>query len=267
MKHLPKVALRNIQFVFPDKSEAEQLEIFKKSRDVLANNILGFARIPTLNKERVAKMCDYQHAIEKMDKLRQKSNGVGMLIPTIHFDAFEYFIQIHALSYRPVSILARGFNLPRFDKWWRSRREQFGNDIFDRAGGFKEISKRLRKGEDVVVLCDQNVKKNHAVFVDFFGIPAATAKTVAVTSLRTGAPILFGCPLEVSPGKFVVTAEEIPHPSKEEGSSDEKVAKCTAHMHRAFERQILKRPEAWFWIHRRWKTRPAGEVENFYEGC
>ena len=202
-----------------------------------------------------------------MDRLRASGDGVGVLIPTIHFDAFEYFIQIHALNYAPVSILARGFNLPRFDAWWKGRREQFGNTIFDRAGGFKEISKRLKAGEDVVVLCDQNVKRNHAVFVDFFGIPAATAKTVALIALRTGSKILFGCPVQISPGKFAVTAEEIPHPSEEEGTSDEKIAKCTAHMHRAFERQILKRPEAWFWIHRRWKTRPKGEPENLYEGC
>ena len=263
-RDLEKVALKNLELVFPDKSAAERQEIFRKSQDVLAENILGYARIPMLTEEQAKAMCEYDHATKEMDRLRSMGDGIGVLIPTIHFDAFEYFIQVHAINYRPVSVLARRFNLPRFDAWWRGRREQYGNIIFDRAGGFKEITRRLKLGEDVVVMCDQNVKRNHAIFVEFFGIPAATAKTVAITALRTGARILFGSPVQTVPGKFEVTAVEIPHPSEEEGTTDEKIAKCTAHMHRAFEEQILRRPEAWFWIHRRWKTRPEGEPENFY---
>ena len=75
---------------------------------------------------------------------------------------------------------------------------------------------------------------------------------------------MFGAPVSTSPGKFDVTLKEIPHPSQETGSTEDKIAKCTANMHKVFEEQILKRPEAWFWIHRRWKTRPSGEPENLY---
>jgi KDO2-lipid IV(A) lauroyltransferase len=258
------VALKNLEIVFPDKPLAEREEIFIKSKEVLAENIMGFARIASLSPEKAAEICDYSKVKVQLEELRKRFSDKGALITTIHFDSFEYFIQVHALNYGPVSILARGSNLPRFDAWWRGCRERFGNKIFDRAGGFKEISKRLKNNEDVVILCDQNVKRNHAVFVDFFGVPAATSKTIALTALRTGSPVMFGAPVSTGPGTFDVTLKEIPHPSEEEGSTDEKIAKCTAHMHKAFEEQILKRPEAWFWLHRRWKTRPEGEPETFY---
>jgi len=258
------VAKRNLELVFPEKSAAERTEIFNKSKTVLAENILGFVRIPTLNKEKAAEACDYSKAAATLDALRKANPETGIIIPTLHFDIFEIFIQVHALNYRPVSILARGFGYKYLDRWWNGQREIFGNQLFERRGGYKSIIKRLRNGEDIVLLCDQNVKSNHAIFVDLFGYKAATTKTVALAALRTGAPIVFGCPVQTTPGKFEVVAEEILHPNDVNGETEEKLLACTEDLHRKFEEHILKRPEAWFWLHRRWKTRPPGETEDIY---
>jgi len=266
MPRLGGVARRNLELVFPAKSPEERQAILEASKGVLADNIFGFARIPSMNKEKAALMCkEYAHASAKLEQLYKKTDGMGVIIPTIHFDSFELFIQVHALRHKPVSILGRGFGLPMLDHWRNNRRELFGNQIFARTGGFKEIVRRIKNGEDVVILCDQNVKRSHAMFVDFFGHKAATTKAVALAAQRTGAPILFGSPVRDGEGTFAVTAEEILHPHDVEGSTEEKLQACMNDLHSAFERQILKRPEGWFWIHRRWKTRPAGEEENFYD--
>jgi len=264
VRRLEGIAERNLELVFPDKSSRERAEIRNKSKDVLAGNILGFVRISDLNKEKAREACDYSRASATLEALRKSHPGTGVIIPTLHFDMFEIFIQLHALNYRPVSILARGFGFKNFDKWWNGKREIFGNTLFSRKGGYKEIIRRLKKGEDIVLLCDQNVKSSHAIFADFFGLKAATTKTVALAALRTGAPIVFGCPVQISPGKFEVVAEEILHPKDVKGDTEQKLLACTEDLHRKFENHILKRPEAWFWIHRRWKTRPPGELENIY---
>ena len=258
------VAKVNLALVFPEKTDEERDEIFEKSKLVLADNILGYARIPTLDLEKAKQMCDYEQAATMLTKAKETSGGTGALIPTIHFDAFEFFVQIHALCYRPAAILGRGSGMKRFDAWWNGRREHFGHQIFDRKGGYREIIKRLKDGQDVIILCDQNVKSNHAVFADFFGRKAATTKTLALAALRSGAPIVFGSPLQTTPGKFEMIAQIIPHPSEEQGTTEDKIRACTENLHRAFEKHILKRPEAWFWIHRRWKTRPEGENEDIY---
>lgn len=266
MPRLAGVARRNLSVVFPDKAEDEREAILEESKSVLAENLFGFSRIPRLNQEKAELLCEeYEHANAAMEDLYTHKEGLGVLLPTIHFGSFELFIQVHALRHKPVSILARGFGLPRLDRWWNARREMHGNQLFARSGGFKEIVRRLKNGEDVVVLCDQNVKQNHAMFVDFFGHPAATTKAVALAAHRTGARILFGSPLKNGEGTFAVTAEKILHPDEVEGDTEEKLHACMEDLHRAFERQILRRPEGWFWIHRRWKTRPPGEPENFYD--
>ena len=265
MPRLSRVARRNLEMVFPQMSDQERQVIFQKSKRVLAENILGFAKIPTLSKAKAEEMCpSFVNVREKLQSMRNRSKGVGIIAPTLHFDAFEYFVQVCAICDRPFAILGRNFPLKHFNKWWKGRREYFGHTIYDRSGGFQETIRRLNNGEDVIILCDQNVKANHAVFVDFFGIPAATSKIVALAALRTGALILFGSPVRTSADQFQMNIEEIPHPSKEEGSTEEKIEKCMAHLHRAFEKQILLRPEAWFWIHRRWKTRPANESKSLY---
>jgi len=261
---LNEAAKSNIKLVFPKKSQADKDKLRKLSKNVLAENILGFVRIPRLTPEKAKIACDYTEAIKTLERLRKKSNGVGTLIPAIHFDAFELFVQVHALNHRPAYILGRGTGLKNFDLWWNGQREIFGNKIFSRKGGYKEIVKRLKEGQDVILLCDQNVKLNHAVFARFFGVKAATTKTIALAALRTGAPIMFGSPLSISLGKFEITAEEVLHPNDIEGDTEEKILACTEDLHRHFERQILKRPEAWFWIHRRWKTRPEGDKKNIY---
>ena len=209
-------------------------------------------------------MTNYEEVREIVEDLRARNPGKGMLFPTIHFGSFELLLQTQCLMDRPLAALARGFGLPRLDAWWDARREMFGNTIFSRAGGYKEIERRLNRGEDVTLLFDQNVRGGHAIFVEFFGIPAATTKAIGLAALRTGAPILFSTAVQLEPERHRIIVREIPNPIHGPGSKQEKVHKITAALHRAVEDVIREYPEQWFWIHRRYKTRPPGEPETMY---
>ena len=264
VRRLDGVAARNLEIAFPEKSKDEHEEIRRKAKDVLAENIHGFALIPSLTKEKAEELCRYDEINASLANIRSKAS-TGLLFATLHFDAFEFYIQMHALNHKPLSILGRDFGLPRLDAWWRERREFHGNTIFSRKGGYKEIIRRLKAGEDVVLLCDQNVKSNHATFVNFFGTPAATTKTLALAALRTGAPVLFGSSVTAAPGRIEVKLHELTHPSEIPGETEDKIRGLMEELHRRFEEHIRLRPEAWYWIHRRWKTRPPGEPETMYD--
>jgi KDO2-lipid IV(A) lauroyltransferase len=264
MPRISRIARRNLEIVFPNKSSKQREDIFKESKNVLAQNILGFARIPTLTREKAEQLADLKDSRQVLARLREETPGVGVLIAAMHFDAFEYLIQFPAILIGPFSILGRGFGLPTLDAWWNTRRQMHGNTIFSRSGGYKEIIRRLRNGENVIVMCDQNVKANHATFVDFFGLQAATTKTIALCSMRTGAPIALGVMLSIPGDKNEFQIEPLLSPLDIEGSKYEKIKAVCKSMHAAFERQITRKPEAWFWIHRRWKTRPPGEPEDVY---
>jgi Kdo2-lipid IVA lauroyltransferase/acyltransferase len=152
--------------------------------------------------------------------------------------------------------------LPLFTKWWWNRRETFGNQVFDRKGGFKEIVSRLRDGQDVGVLIDQNVKRDHATFIDFFNQKAATTKGLGLAIMRTGSPVVFGLSAPAGNNFYKLTWKRI-IPS-ETGSLDDKINSILKQMHDILADFIRQYPEQWFWIHRRFKTKPEGVPEDTY---
>ena len=140
----------------------------------------------------------------------------------------------------------------------------FGNEVFDRKGAYREIESRLRRGQDVAILCDQNVKRNHAVFVDFFGRKVATTKAVALAAIRTNSPIIFGVSVQKSPGLYEIFCNRINIPTDLSLTLEEKTINIMEQIHRSLEAVIRRHPDHWFWIHRRFKTRPLGEIEDTY---
>ncbi len=266
-RRFKQVGLRNLEIAFPELSEERRRLILARSFRVLARNLLGFSRIPTLTRQSALGCVEPENLtgiLSLVNSARMSANGTGLLLATSHFGNYETLSQLYALFFRPVSILARGFGLPRTDRWWHKHRGLFGNQIFGRLGGYREMVERLKRGEDVMVLSDQNVKANHAVFVDFLGIKAATTKSVALAALRTGAPVLFLAGVEVSPNRYFLTGERICEAGVKFADADAAVQEITQKIAHALERLIRENPESWFWIHRRFKTRPPGEPETLY---
>jgi KDO2-lipid IV(A) lauroyltransferase len=146
-------------------------------------------------------------------------------------------------------------------------REARGNKIIDRRGAFKAMVATLSSGMSVAVLFDQNVTRNHAVFVDWFGFPAATTKSVALAALRTEAPIFVASIRYCGSDRYRVEAEECECSDiykNDALSTEEKVFEVTQRLASKYCEMIREFPEGWFWLHRRWKTRPAQGDRSLY---
>lgn len=267
MPRLRRVADRNLELAFPGLAVDERARIRERSLENLASNLVWFARVPRLTPSQIEEMFDYGGARAFLADVAARHQGKGMLFITGHFGNFELLLQAQVMMHRPAAVLARGFGLPRLDDWWNGRRERWGATVFGRKGGYQEAVARLRDGQDVLMMCDQNVKANYATFAQFFGIQAATTKTPAIAALRTGCAVIFGTCVEVSPGRYQPVYEEISNPSSEPGSREEQIRRFTERFNAAIEAVVRRYPEQWFWIHRRWKTRPPGETETLYVGC
>jgi len=261
-------AIRNLELVFPEMSATEREELARRSYRVLGWNLFWFAKVGVMSADEVKSLFDYSDAQPIFDRLKVKKTGA--LFITSHFGLFELMAQAQSLHGRPYAILNREFGFPRLDKLWRERRERFGSKVFDRKGGYKEMMTRIAAGQDVAVLFDQNVKEKHAIFVDLFGKKAATTKAIAYTALKNDCSVIFAVCLE-NPlerrehGRFRIHAREIPNPNAESGTTEEKIEKFLRRLHIELEGVIREWPEGWFWIHRRWKTRPKSEQGNFYD--
>jgi len=131
---LERTSRINLNMAYPNKTEEEKELIYQKSKKVLAENILGLAHVPRIKSEEIKKKYEMSKGIETLKSLEKSSNGVGVLITSLHFDAFEYLIHIPGILYKPFSMLARGFGLPLVDKWWNSRRQMHGHITFSRKG-------------------------------------------------------------------------------------------------------------------------------------
>lgn len=264
---LKRAGTVNLRLAFPEKSTEEHRRIFSQSIGLLAKNLYSYATLPSLTPVNAQVILPYETAKKDLEELRKSSPHGSILFATAHYGLFELMVQVHALTYRPLSILARGFGLPRLDALWNKRRMMFGNQVFWRKGGYRQAVQRLKNGEDVTMLCDQNVKMNHAVFVDFFGLKAATSKGVALAALETKSPVVFGTSFEVSPGKYKLWYRVLPPPETVAETFREQVEKFTELLNQVIEEAIREHPDHWFWVHRRWKTRPPGELENLYDEC
>ncbi len=117
------------------------------------------------------------------------------------------------------------------------------------------VLQALRRNEAVAILMDQNVLRSQAVFVDFFGRPAATTPAVGSFSARARSPLLpifcyptaaFSYDIKIGPPVEVALS----------GNLEEDVLKITRHCTKMIESEIRHNPSLWFWFHNRWKTRP-----------
>ena len=118
----------------------------------------------------------------------------------------------------------------------------------------------LRSGESALgLLPDLNTLGDEAIFVDFFGVPAATTFLIAKLAFRTNTPLIpIFAPWSEEKGKYLLIVET-PIPAECSGDEEADVRRLTIEITRRVENQIRQYPGQWLWIHKRWKTRPPGE--------
>lgn len=249
---------KNLSIAFPDKDAKWRREITRKNAIEMGRLLADTVRLPSLTPAWVEAHVEIP-ALEGYRARLQEDPSRGIIIATGHLGSFE--LLGHAIGSRglPLAAVARRFQSQRFDAWWTGLREARGNRIIDRRGAFKEVVNTISSGMSAAILFDQNVTRNHAVFVDWFGLPAATTRAVALAALRTGAPIYVASIHYGGGDHYRVDALECDYLDVYRDnalSSDEKVVLITQRLADHYCSMIRNFPEGWFWLHRRWKTRP-----------
>jgi KDO2-lipid IV(A) lauroyltransferase len=258
---------RNLQLAFPEKDAAWRKEIIRKNATEMGRLLADTVRLPSLTPEWGASHVDIP-VLEQYRTRLQEDPSRGILIATGHLGSFELLGHAIGLRGLPLAAVARRFQSGRFDSWWNGLREARGNKIIDRRGAFKEVVNTISSGMSAAILFDQNVTRNHAVFVDWFGVPAATTRSVALAALRTGAPIYVASMRYCGDDRYCVDALECDYSDvyRDEGlSNDAKVHRITQRLADRYCEMIRNFPEGWFWLHRRWKTRPDPEDVKIYQ--
>jgi KDO2-lipid IV(A) lauroyltransferase len=257
---------RNLLIAFPNEGAEWRKRLMHRNATELGRLVADAVRLPRLDERWVREHVTCPMLPGYLECLKSQ-NGKGLLIATGHLGSFELLGHAIGLMGHPLAAVARSFRSARFDAWWRSLREARGNTIIGRKGAFKAIVSTISEGKSVAVLFDQNVTRNHAVFVDWFGCAAATSKSLALAVLRCEVPVFVAAMRYCGDDRYEIMAVEVDFTeicASTDLSTDEKVYRITAKLSSEYEALIRTFPEGWFWMHRRWKTRPEGEEEDLY---
>ena len=262
-----KVSFINLRHVFPEKNQSELNSIYQKSFNHIARLIVDTLRLPSLNTEWIKNNVEID--FELFQSLKSKTPHRSILYPTGHLGSFPLMAHAVAEYGFPLNFIVRNFSLTKIDQWWCSLLELNGNQVIPRKGAVSVMLKKLSGGQDCGVLFDQNVKRNYAIFIDFFGRPAATTFAVGLAAVRTQPLVVVASMFyDESCDKYKVVTDycECDDIYQDQTMSQEnKILEITQRTSKLFEKHILAFPQGWFWMHQRWKTAIEGQSETFYK--
>lgn len=256
LPRLRRTGLRNLELAFPSMLPDERLSLLRRLYRHLGWQLAEFCQMPGYAVENTRDLIRYE-GLEHYLAARDKGNGV--LIVTGHLGAWELSSFWHSLMGHPMAMVIRRLDNPRVDRLVNQIRCLHGNRVLHKDDFARGLLSAMRHGETVGILMDTNMTPPQGVFVPFFGTAACTASGLARVALRTGAAVLPGFLVwEAGEGKYVLHfGEEIPlvHTGDDDRDTVENTARLTAEI----EGFVRRYPDQWLWLHRRWKTRPAGE--------
>jgi holo-[acyl-carrier-protein] synthase len=248
------VVLGNLRRVFGDV--LPELEILRLAQAYYAHYLrflLEFVRQPFMSSKRRKAWI----RVENMElPVRAHAQGKGLFLLSGHFGNFEVATVAGIArfpQYRGVFYFIRRALKP---SWlnalvtWRFRRAGFGT--LSKRGSLDAIFEVLKRGGIVVYIFDQHAGAPDGIIVDFLGHPAGTFKSLAILALETGVPVIPASSWREPDGTHVIRFDE-PLALIDCEDPGEAIRRNTRAYNEALERMLLRHPEQWIWMHRRWK--------------
>jgi KDO2-lipid IV(A) lauroyltransferase len=257
LPRLRRTGLRNLELALPEMPAAERRTVLKGLYRSLGWQLAEFCRMERYTRANTANWIRYEgleHFVEAQE------HGKGVLILTGHLGAWELSSFYHSLMGHPMGMVIRRLDNRYLDRFVNGIRCMHGNRVLHKDDFARGLITAMRQGETVGILMDTNMTPPQGVFVDFFGVPACTASGLARVALKTGAAVVPGFLLwEAREQRYVLhfgKRIEIEATGDAEADIVALTQLCTS----VIEAWVRRFPEQWLWIHRRWKTRPAGEA-------
>jgi KDO2-lipid IV(A) lauroyltransferase len=172
-----------------------------------------------------------------------------------HFGNWEMLSYMLGLSGFRGAVIARRLDNPYLDRFLKRFRIATGQTVLDKNEDYDRIRQTLAAGSHLGVLGDQDAGPR-GVFVDFFGGPASTNKSIALLALEYSAPILVcGAARAKEPLHYQVYLADVILPEDYAAHADA-VRRITQRYTKALEKLIRLHPDQYFWLHRRFKHQP-----------
>lgn len=250
-----QLLMANLRLAFGrEKDEQELRRIAIACYRHLGKCLMEFIRLPAMSADDLKRAVDMQ-GFEHLDKALEAGNGAILL--TGHLGNWEMVGARVAAQGYPLNVIARAQRDDALTNYIRRTRETGGMRVLHQEVAVRRSLAALRSNQVVGILMDQNAGDD-GVFVDFFGHLASTAPGAAAFALRTGAAVLPTFGWRNADDRHSARIGE-PVPLIRTGNRDHDLLENTARYTKIIEQQIREHPEQWFWLHKRWKSRPPQE--------
>jgi KDO2-lipid IV(A) lauroyltransferase len=241
-----RVTLINLRLCFPEMTEAQRRRLGREHFQWFMSSIVERFIIWFGPAQRIAALVRIEHG-EIFERLR----GRPMIILAPHFVALDAGGLRLAMDSAFVTMYQRQKN-PVLDAAMRRGRERFPGVVLSRQQGVRAAIRHLREGLPFYFLPDIDLGPRDAVFVPFFGVPAATVTATARLAQLSGAVVVPFVTLmtpEGYVGRFYPPWEDFP---------GDDVEAATRRMNAFVEERVREAPAQYLWSHKRFKTRPPG---------
>jgi KDO2-lipid IV(A) lauroyltransferase len=241
------VTKRNLELAFPEKPKADiealMVENFKNTGLALIETAIAWFWPDWRFKRLIT-----SHDTSSLDEAEQQ--GKGVLLCCVHALNLEITARAFSAIGKPGYGIYRPHNNPAYNfiqHWGRTRT---GNQLIDRKD-LKGMIRVLRRGNRLWYLPDQDYGRRKSVFVPFFAVPnACTTTGTSILAYTSKCAIVTGSSFRNEQGKYELMVSkdiEPEYPKKDETAA-------AAFMNKQMEKVIMRAPEQWMWLHKRFKT-------------
>lgn len=245
-----RVTLINLSLCFPDWSEARRREVARAHFRVYARSFLDRFIVWQGDPARIRRLCALE-GLEHLHSLRQQGRPVIVLAP--HFMGIDAG-GLRLLLEQPMASMFAQQRSRALTEAMTAGRVRLGATMIPRREGVRPLVRWLREGGVLHYSPDMDLGPREALFVPFFGVPAATV-TALPRLARAGGATILPMVTQMTEAGYVARIHE-PWQIPENESDPRPVLE---RMNAFIEAQIRQMPEQYLWSHRRFKTRPEGE--------
>ncbi len=256
------ITFQNISNAFPDKPYDWKKSIVKQSYRNLGITLVELLAMEKIFRTNINDYIKYENK-ELIDELYAR--GKGLILLSGHFGNWELLAFSAGLfSKADITIIVKPQKNYIADNYLNKLRALGGNETVSMYQSARTIVKVLREGKALALLADQSATEDKDIYVDFFGIPAATFETPAVLALKFRSPIIIGFAIRQKDLTYKVKLTEIPF--NDLNDDEEGKIELTRRHVAKLEEAIRNNPGLWTWQHRRWKhTIKDYEKENQFQ--
>jgi KDO2-lipid IV(A) lauroyltransferase len=246
-----RVVLDNISRSFPDADASAVDAVAVESYRQFGMALMEFAAFRRLSRRKLFGMVDIE-GLENLDAAL--AHGAGAILFTGHFGNWELLGAVVAGCGYPLHVTDTNHSNKLAHGIISGLRIRQGMKIIAPSEPLSRINGLLSANQFVAYLADQDARRD-GIFVDFFERPASTVRGPALFSVRKGCPVVPTFLIREGHDRHRAVFERPLWPDPRL-KGREAIHELTQRFTRILETYVRENPGQYFWMHRRWKTRP-----------